>query len=114
MKVSNAKICLDCDELFVEDICPRCLNSISVPLKKWFPALIDFPAIREAVLDAKKKQTPSDPRHIVPFIGVGKVFASIAAAGSSLAAAWGNLFRSMKEADKQCQILNTLHPQTKR
>lgn len=47
MKVSTALICLDCDELHTDSVCPKCLSHSSFPLRKWFPPLADFEAIKK-------------------------------------------------------------------
>lgn len=39
MKVNNAQICLDCDELFVADFCPKCMSRHSHQLRKWLEPL---------------------------------------------------------------------------
>jgi hypothetical protein len=38
MKVRNATICLDCDEIYesVLDSCPKCLNSKGIKLSAYF------------------------------------------------------------------------------
>jgi hypothetical protein len=53
MKLRNALLCLDCDEIYmsIEDACPRCLCSKSVKLSRYIPAMQD--PINEAK-EAKK------------------------------------------------------------
>lgn len=37
MKVSNALVCLDCDEIYSDrKACPKCGNRKQIPLRKWF------------------------------------------------------------------------------
>ena len=51
IKVSSAKVCLDCDELHVEDECPCCLDRQSYPLKKW---LIPMRVVEETISKMKE------------------------------------------------------------
>ena len=41
MKVKDAKICLDCDEVYAGDnaLCPGCAGNASVDLKNWLAPL---------------------------------------------------------------------------
>lgn len=47
IKVSNAKVCLDCDEVHIDDECPCCLGRQSYPLKKWLAPMKRFEEIRD-------------------------------------------------------------------
>ena len=48
MKVNNANLCMNCDELFVGETCPSCLSHHYHPLRKWFHPLVSFEEIKEA------------------------------------------------------------------
>lgn len=43
MKLKNASICLDCDEVFVSEwtkgICPICASRASAPMSRWLPTM---------------------------------------------------------------------------
>lgn len=41
MKIREAMVCLDCDELYSQELdeCPKCLNKFSVELRHYFKPL---------------------------------------------------------------------------
>jgi len=39
MKLTEAKMCLDCEELFEGEQCPKCANSSWVWVQTWIPSL---------------------------------------------------------------------------
>ena len=48
MKVNNAMVCLDCDEVHDHAICPKCLSGSSVALRRWLKPM--NPVIKESNL----------------------------------------------------------------
>ena len=56
MKVNNAMVCMNCDEMFVGEECPCCLGHTYFPLRKWFKPLHSFNEIKEAKDEAKKNR----------------------------------------------------------
>lgn len=40
MNLRTAMLCLDDDEIFEGDACPRCLNRISIPVRKWLVPVV--------------------------------------------------------------------------
>jgi hypothetical protein len=37
MHLESARLCLDCDEIHQEDLCPACASSAFVYLARWIP-----------------------------------------------------------------------------
>jgi hypothetical protein len=35
MQLRNALLCMDCDEIYVGEICPKCAGRFSMPLRRW-------------------------------------------------------------------------------
>lgn len=59
MNVRQAKVCLDCDEIYNEQrkYCPQCYSGLSVKLRKYFPALdlLDKEKISKMRLEKKNE-----------------------------------------------------------
>ncbi len=58
IKPNNAHICLDCDELFVGEVCPACLGTTYHPLRRWVTPLHSFSEIKEARKHVKSSINP--------------------------------------------------------
>jgi hypothetical protein len=37
MQLRNALLCMDCDEVFVAELYPKCAGRFYVPLRRWIP-----------------------------------------------------------------------------
>jgi hypothetical protein len=37
MQLASARLCLDCDEIHEDDLCPACASSAFVYLTRWIP-----------------------------------------------------------------------------
>jgi len=64
MKVNNAVICLDCDEIFVGEECPYCLSHTYYPLRKWLEPLHSIKEIKEKSVDKNQIKEDSFPNDI--------------------------------------------------
>ena len=58
MKVAGAMLCMSCDELFESSFteCPKCLDKVIYPLKKWFPCQSPFVKIEPKIIEKKGKK----------------------------------------------------------
>jgi len=56
MKVNEALVCLNCDELHSETVCPNCLSPHHYPLRKWLQPLNTFEALRQEVMNEQKNK----------------------------------------------------------
>ncbi len=54
IKISNARVCLSCDEIHTDDECPYCLDRQSYPLKKW---IIPMRVFEETMKYMKRKKS---------------------------------------------------------
>lgn len=58
MKISDALICIDCDEIYAlqrhQDLCPKCLSKYSVPVKSYILPMRSF--IKEELMQHKLRR----------------------------------------------------------
>jgi hypothetical protein len=57
MKVKNALVCLNCDEIHTQDECPKCLSIYYIKLRDYFKPLISG---FDAIIEAKAKREKSN------------------------------------------------------
>lgn len=93
--LENARLCMDCDTVFSDALCPSCGSESYFPLSRW---------IRPA-LDEIRPPAPAVPPPAAPARGKTARNASLVLAGSGLAyALWRAFMSKGRSADRVEQI----------
>ena len=58
MRLDDARLCLDCEEIHDEQECPACGSEASAFLKRWIKTTRSAPRVRESVAAAPMRQPP--------------------------------------------------------
>ena len=65
MKLNNARLCLDCDEIHEESHCPQCASESFGFIKRWVPAAERRARQREPEIDGAHRETISTYKELL-------------------------------------------------